>query len=350
MSSFNTHEQSAPRGRPSGHAPLTYTVLRQLSQIEAVAPQWDALLEHTPCNRAFGSSKWFTAACRMASATPYVIVARRGETPAGVFPLVLTNEREAAFPGELSDYNDIIARPDDDVVLTGLLTDALTPSKDYSSLILKCIRPDSNLRRALEQTKSQRDSVEPFVAKVTVCPYVRTVAGYEDYLAGRSNNFRCNLRRIRNKADRDHLEVRLLTPECFPPARLAETFLSLHHARFPLKSCFKEDNEAFVRELLPYLFIERRMVVFALFEKEKMLGIHLCMVGARSLCYWNGGFLPCAAQWSPGTLLMDAGIKQAHLMNLAEYDLMRGAEPYKAKWATATREISQLEFHRDLNG
>ncbi len=330
----------------SVHSPMAYAVLRELPEIEAVAPEWDALLERSTCNRAFSSSQWFKAACRAASASasPYVIVARRGAILAGLFPLILTKEREAAFPNDLSDYNDIVACSDDDTVLAGILNHALSTSKDDARLNMKCIRPDSNFRRALQQIKLRGGNVEPVVGKVTICPYIRTCASYEDYVASRSNNFRRHLKRIKNKADRNHIVVRQLTPECFPPEQLAETFLSLHRGRFAVKSCFKEENEKFAREALPHLFIERRMMAFALFEQEKITGINLCMVGAQSLCYWNGGFLPCAAQWSPGTLLLDAGIRQAHTMRLEEYDLMRGTESYKAKWATATREICQLEF------
>jgi len=68
------------------------------------------------------------------------------------------------------------------------------------------------------------------------------------------------------------------------------------------------------------------------------------MRGWNSLCSWNGGFLPDAAQYSPGRLLFAAGIEHAIASGLEEYDLLRGSHAYKASWATHSRTIGKLEF------
>lgn len=79
-------------------------------------------------------------------------------------------------------------------------------------------------------------------------------------------------------------------------------------------------------------------------KDERLLGVDLCMVGRNSLCSWNGGFLAEAEKWSPGNLLMAAGIKQACTMNLEEYDLLRGNESYKTRWANGIRRLGRLDF------
>jgi len=48
--------------------------------------------------------------------------------------------------------------------------------------------------------------------------------------------------------------------------------------------------QAFVREVVPPLFIDHRLRAFALYETEKIIAVSLCLVGTDSLCLWNGGF------------------------------------------------------------
>jgi CelD/BcsL family acetyltransferase involved in cellulose biosynthesis len=100
----------------------------------------------------------------------------------------------------------------------------------------------------------------------------------------------------------------------------------------------------FINAALPLLFAERRLRVFALFEERTMLGIDLLMVGANSLCAWNGGFLPEAGRLSPGKLLIAAEIKRAFEIGLEEYDFLRGSHEYKASWANDCRHVRRLEL------
>jgi hypothetical protein len=139
--------------------------------------------------------------------------------------------------------------------------------------------------------------------------------------------------------------MRELDPESFPPSRLPDAFLSLNLDRWGAESYYGSPfPQSFVLELLPDLFLERRLRAFALFKEDRLLGVELCMVGANSLCGWNGGFHSEAARWSPGNLLIEQGIRSAHAMKLEEYDLLRGDDPYKASWANSTRDIGWLEL------
>lgn len=313
--------------------------------MEAISGQWDSLLDRSPCNRAFSCSKWFLASCRVATFdSPLVLVARRGPTLAGLLPLVLTdNGKTAEFPCFKSDYNDMIADQDDEPVLLGLLDYALSGVNGYERLSLALLRRDSNCLRALRRLEPNGD-VEPFFNGQDVCPYVRLPSSYEEYVASRGRRFRKGLRYALRQASKNNLVVRELEPETFSPDRIPDAFLSMNRSRFGDQSSFEPaDGEAFARLLLPDLFTERRMRVFALFREEKMMGMDLCVVGVKSLGAWNGGFLPEAEPWSPGKLLMDAEIRQAYAMRMEEYDLLRGDEAYKASWANSRRDLASLE-------
>lgn len=325
---------------------IVYRVLTKLSEVEAIAPQWDAVLKRSACNRAFSSAKWYLAACRHDPAvSPYAITAQRGTTLAGILPLALIDEGEmAAFPNGLSDYNDIVAATEDVNVQVGLLQYAFSQAGGYRRLRLDDIRRDSNCTRALLLIR-RTHAMHQVSLTYDICPYIQLPSSYAAYLETRGESFRRRLKYAQRHAARNGLTTTELEPETFPPDQLAEVFLSLHRNRYGATSCFvPQQSQSFVREIFPLLFIERSLRAFALFEKESIVGINICMVGVKSLCYWNGGFLAEASGFSPGKLLIDAGIRQAFAMQFDEYDFLRGAEDYKSNWANSTRHISRVEF------
>ena len=167
----------------------------------------------------------------------------------------------------------------------------------------------------------------------------------------RSHAFRKGLRRIQREAGEHNLEVRRLTPANFEPSVVAELFLSLNLGRFGDRSRFEPStSRGIIQELLPGLFLEERMDAFVLLEAGKAVAVDLCMRGCSALCTWNGGFLAEAAQWSPGRLLMAAEIEYAFSAGLEEFDLLRGAHPYKTSWATHSRKIGDLRFGEAATG
>jgi hypothetical protein len=234
---------------------------------------------------------------------------------------------------------------DDFSALSGLLRCALSALGENQNLVLTDLRADSNCARALALVAEQNNLVPDY----STCPYVRLPSSYIEYVRTRTPAFQIRLKRAIQKAARNRLTVVELQPESFSPDLLPEAFLSLHLSRRGSMSCFsRQPEQSFVAAALPSLFSRRVLRAFALYETEKMVGINVCMLGSDSLCYWNSGFLPEAGTWSPGRLLIDAGIRQAFAMGLKEYDLLRGSEDYKAGWANSTRQLYRIEIGAGL--
>ena len=328
---------------------LEYCVLRELAEVESIASQWDGLLEKSSCNRAFSSPRWFVAWCRCHPLqAPFVLIARRGAELAAVLPLAMQEEHGALdFPSPMSDYNDLIARTDDLAAQAGLLEFAISHAPAYRTSFSN-VRPDSNCVQAAAHMAEAR-GLETSYQPGRNCFYIQLPNTLAEYLATRSRIFRKGLGRIQRNAQRGGLEVCRLTPARMPPDEMAELFLSLNLSRFESKSLFSrfasKPVQQFVREVLPSLFVEGKMSAFVLLHGSRVLAMDLCMWGRNSLCSWNGGFLPEAAQWSPGRLLFAAGIEYAMASGLREYDLLRGSHAYKASWATHSRTIGKLEFN-----
>ena len=322
---------------------ISYEVLTELPAITSMAGDWNALLARSDCNLAFGSAQWFIANCRVQNVQPYTIVARRSGALAGILPLVL-NETIATFPEDESDYNDLVVARGDTSAMVGLLDHALSAGVGYQRLILSRLRDDSNCIRGA-QILSRRGNLGKLYSRDTSCPYIRLLSSYDEYLLTRSRSFRTSLRQAQRYAEMHNVRIGELEPESFSAESLPEVFLGLHLHRFAGYSSLESPiAQAFVREVFPALFVERRLRAFVMYEAESIVAINLCMVGPSSLCLWNGGFIGAAERWSPGKLLISAGIREASALNLTEYDFLRGPEAYKSRWANDTRDIGQLEF------
>jgi CelD/BcsL family acetyltransferase involved in cellulose biosynthesis len=267
------------------------------------------------------------------------VIARREGEIAGILPLVLAGD-VARFADELSDYNDIIALENNHTIVAGLLNYVISRRDGYRTVMLSRLRDDSICLRG---ARNLRDAGT--YQRTGSTQYVRLPASFDEYLSTRSSNFRKSLSRAQRNAAVDNLTICELEPQSFPAERVAEVFLSLNVDRWGAESYYTLPfPQSFVRTLLPHLFAEGRMRVFALTQEDRLLGLDMCMIGANSLCTWNGGFLAGSKQWSPGNLLISAGIKRAFGLNLPEYDLLRGEEAYKKRWSNDSRPLGKLVF------
>jgi CelD/BcsL family acetyltransferase involved in cellulose biosynthesis len=224
-----------------------------------------------------------------------------------------------------------------------LIECALLERGRFRSLEFQAVRQDSNLAAALPAL-DVRETFDARRIPDQACSYIALAATRAEYLATRSRKFQKGAARILRKAAADRVAMRELTPDNFPPEKLAALFLSLHFSRFGDRSAFRREvrNTDFVEIALPVLFAERRLHVFVIQQEERILALDLCFRGARSLCTWNGGYPPEAERWSPGWLLALFGIQRAHELGLDEYDLLRGKQEWKARWANGTRRLDKI--------
>ncbi len=325
---------------------IKYEALTEFSQVSSIASEWDTLLERSRCNWAFSCSKWFLATPEfLPSVTPLVLIARRGDDLAGVMPLVVDSESgTAGFPIRWTGYHDIIAEEGDADVIVGLLKFAIAGSGGYNKLSLRRVKPDSNCVSAARILDPGRYDEELFVrATSLVCSYVDLSCGYDEYMRRRSKNFRHNLNRIRNKARREGIVAREIKPGDAGSEQVSEAFLTLHLSRFGGQTVLGT-AQSILRKLIPALFIEGRIRVFALLKETRIMGVHLALAGKDGWIGWSGGFLPEVSSLSPGNLLLEEAIRQACISGMAEYDFGWGLEEYKTKWTTHSREIGELEF------
>ncbi|MEO9133170.1 MAG: GNAT family N-acetyltransferase [Sphingomonas sp.] len=315
---------------------ITCEVLERRDAIEAIVPEWRALLERSRCNRAFSGPTWYLAALDVwPDQAARVIVARRAGQIAGIFPLVWQPEDQTArFATRLSDYNDLIVVDGDMAAARRLMIFA---QRHFPNLELTCIRMDSNCARG---------SVEApvLVEKKFICPIADLSGGYQGWFASRSPGFQRELALVIRRGARNGIVARRLDPERDAGVDPAGFFIEMQRARFGERSLFLRDPaaQAFVIAALAALWREGVVPLFGLWAGEQLIGLDICMLGADSLGNWNAGFIADFATFSPGMLMANAAVREACALGLAEFDYLRGVETYKLRWCSGQREIGRL--------
>jgi len=324
-------------------APLELSVLGDIPSIEALAPEWDALLDRTGCNRAFGSAAFYLATARAFAVAPRPIAARRAGRLIGLFPLFATSSG-LGFLRDFADHKDMLVEPGDEAAARALLLRALDEAGG-GSLVLRNLHERSTCARLVAGLHELGCSATRLA---DVPSYqARLPPGEAAYAAALGHNLRATLRRALRRAAERGVTIAELHPGACDPAELPDLFLRLHAERLGPDTILTRDvGRAFLRAALPPLFAQRRLRVMALHDGERVIAIDLCMVGATSLCTWNTGFLADAAPLSPGHLLFNAELDLARSLGLAELDFLSGDQPYKVRWANASSRITAFEVVR----
>lgn len=325
---------------------LQYKSYSDLSEIAGLAPQWDALLAESSCNKAFGSLEWYLASCRIhGSLSPYLVTAAQGPEIACILPLAVNpHNGTAVFPHFASDYNDILVRDESPAQPADLLKYALSLNTGCRRICLSKLRPDSACARIMDCLKGD-PQIECHLRETGVYSYIQLPDTFDKYLISRSKLSRRNLKYALRKTYANGLTIREMLPEEFDPSDIPETFLRLVLGRQDEKCLFRLAHaQSFVREVLPSLFNKARMHVFAMFKEERIVAIDLYFVAGNGLIAWNGGFLGEIERLSPGTALIAFGIQQAIAMGIHEFDFGDGDESYKEHWVNSEYMIGTMEL------
>jgi CelD/BcsL family acetyltransferase involved in cellulose biosynthesis len=181
----------------------------------------------------------------------------------------------------------------------------------------------------------------------------RTCRTWEDYLAGRSRNFRSQLGRKRRALEREGtVEFRLAGAAGDGLDRDLDEFLRLHEARWSLRGGSESITDRSQRF--------HRLFAHAA-DAHGWLRIWLLELDGRAIAAWYGwrigtkyayylaGFDPAWSRYSVGQLLLAHTIESAFEEGAQEYDLLLGDEAYKARYAQTARPVRTVALTRRLS-
>jgi CelD/BcsL family acetyltransferase involved in cellulose biosynthesis len=177
---------------------------------------------------------------------------------------------------------------------------------------------------------------------------------WEKYLAGRSRGLRNDVGRKMRSLRRDH-RVELRRSAGADEVRSdMDTLFRLHAARWEMLGGVSAMADAAVREFhgdLARAMQEQGWLRLYLLEVDggPVAAWYGWRVGDR-FSYYQAGFDPDWSRHSVGFLLLAETIREAIAEGAADYDLLRGEEGFKARFANAERHTSRVVVAPVLSG
>lgn len=313
---------------------------------------WRALA--VAAGNAFLSPEWFAAWSRhYGDGADVRVVVVRGATEEilGILPVAVEGREIRVAGADLCDHVELLARPENRLVAARSAAVALAAAYPDAHLRLTRVDRDAPWVGALASAWPVR--LARARTREDVLPHLPLTGSWEEFLAGRSRNFRNQVGRKERNLVRQHGAVFRPTDD---PARLPaemKRFFALHEERWseddapsslrsPAVQRFHVDFAAAALEQgwLRLWFLEA--------EGQEVATIYGWTVGHRA-CYFNAGWDPRWSADSVGLVLLAHAVRSAIEEGAGDYDFLLGDEQYKYRFATEERAVESLQLARPLS-
>lgn len=188
-----------------------------------------------------------------------------------------------------------------------------------------------------------------------VLPYVELPDSFEDFLAAKSANFRAEMRRRWRRWQRQFggPDTRVVESAGELEASLQRLF-RLHNLRRADKGergLFTDPRQCqFHRRLAAALARRGEARIYELWAGSGPAAMLYGYARAGRFYFFQSGFDPCWAAYNPGTVLLSAVVTDLIRRHTRVFELLRGAEAYKLRWATGQRQTLRVTLARGWRG
>ncbi len=339
---------------------ITYKTINSLPEFDILAGSWNSLLDvsasHVPFLRHEYLMAWWQTlgGGEWSKADLNIIIGSEDDKLIGIAPLFISNEKNGVpvlwFIGsiEVSDYLDILARPEDikrfcDGLVKYMANDSVVP---WSKLDLCNILDDSPSLSALSTSARELGwQVQEEILQHS--PYIPLNKDFEEYLATIDKKQRHEIRRKQRRLESSGVTYRwhMTSNENELPADI-NSFLNL--------MAFDEQKATF---LSPQMRMHMENVIRCAFQAECLHLMFLEIEGEKvagsvsfdyldRMWLYNSGINPAYAEYSPGWLILAELIRRSCEYQYSELDFMRGNEEYKYRFGARDRFIKRLQITR----
>lgn len=292
----------------------------------------------------FLTPDWFKVWIRHygAGAKPNLVVATDAEgTLVGIAPFV-RHGRALRFAGSgLGDHFSALSHVGRESAVAAAVA-PLTAEAAYVVLD----RVDRNAEWVEALTEARGKGMTSVRSHVDVLPAIQLEdTSWDEYLASRSRNFRSQVRRRLRAIEREPSGHFRRTERADELQADLDRFFQLHDVRWEGRggsSIATERSRAFLRDLAGAL-LERGWLRlwFLELENETLAAWYGWKIGGR-YGYYSAGLHPRGEAVSAGFALLSHTIRSAIEEGAQEYALLRGDEPYKARFETRRTEIETV--------
>ena len=306
---------------------------------------WDALA--VACARPLSAPGWLLAWWNtMASpgAAARVVTVRDGDELVGIAPFHVVRKHGVAqylpFGTGMANRNGPLAVPGREREVAAAIGMALQAADPHPGVVhLDQIDVDSPWPAALAGTWPGR---RPFTENrhVAPAPVLHLRGDFEEWLAGKSTNFRQRLRRDGRRLEGRGARTHAITSEA-EFDRIMRAFGELHGARWGGQSALNADaGRALMLSAGREMLAGGRFRVYAIETDDQVVTVQLFVAAGGEVAYWNGGWHPDWAQFSPAIQGIVAGIKDGFERGDRRVDFGQGDHPYKQRLADGDAPVA----------
>jgi len=336
-------------------------VIQTIEAFDALAEQWNHLLEHSASHVPFLRHEYLRAwwntlgGGEWSHGELYIVIGRHSsEALCGVAPLFYTTNRqgEAALmllgSVEISDYLDLIIRPDDLPGFTCRLLEHLDGqgAPDWQVLDLYNLLEDSPTLPALQEA-ARRRGWQMTQERLHHCPYIPLPGDWETYLAGIDKKQRHEIRRKMRRAESAEVPVswRIVQQGDDLEAEV-EAFLDLM-SQDAAKQAFLTDVMRSQMHQAVRAAHQAGWLQLSFMEVggQKAAG-YLNFDYAGHIWVYNSGIDYRFSEYSPGWVLLGYLLQWANEHQRQSFDFMRGNEDYKYRFGGIDRFVMRARITR----
>ena len=361
-------ESREMRRQTAGSCSARLTMIEKIEDpaaFRALRNEWDELLEGSSANSFFLTWEWLYSWWKHLAGDRklFLLAARAGGELIAIAPLVSRRRRIARilpfrsleFLGAdrlSSDYLDVIIRRGKEDEAVAALGEYLARENLYLQLasVKRSCAMAVDLAAALETRGWSLAE-----AKTDTCPFIKLAGhSWESYLATLGAEHRYNFRRrLRNLTQRSTVRFE----QAHSPSQRREALallVALHDMRWRDRGpsdAFNAPDLLSFHDEVSQLALDRgwlRLFLMTIDGRPAASLYGFCY--DHTFYFFQSGFDPTFSKQSVGLLSMGLAIQSAIEEGVAEFDLLRGEEPYKFHWARESRELGRLELYPPRGG
>ena len=327
---------------------------------EALRDEWNALLDdsvsHVPFLRYDYLESWWRlrGGGEWPDAELALVTARQDGRLIGIAPLFFT-PNHAGQPAlmllgsiEISDYLDLIVRPDDlSAFLDALIPFLSLPDRPaWQTLDLYNLLDSSPTLPALEAA-ALRHQLSHHQEQLQHSPYIPLPGDWETYLSSIDKKQRHEIRRKMRRAETAEVPARwyIVTDDDTLDSEI-EAFLTLMQQDEEKSAFLTPEMRQAMHEIIRCAFEEDCLLLaFMEVDGEKAAGYIMFDYLDRMWVY-NSGFDRRFMEYSPGWVLLGYLLQWAIEHQRTEFDFMRGDEDYKYRFGAVDRFVMRATLTR----
>lgn len=342
---------------------MHFAIIRSLPELISLEKEWNDLLaisaSHVPFLRHEYITAWWQGmgGGEWSHGELYIVTARAEDGRLiGIAPLFLTENRESE-PAlmllgsiEISDYLDVIARPEDMPAFLEALLEHLAGDQAPACQLLDWynLLENSSTLTALQVAAEKRGWTYT-QQLLQHCPYIPLAGDWEKYICGIDKKQRHEIRRKMRRAEEYYLPVRwYITQDGTRLAQDIDGFLDLM-ACDPDKARF----------LTPAMRTQMHTIVHAAHQSGWLQLAFIEVNGEKAAGYlnfdymnhiwvYNSGLDFRFSELSLGWVLLGHLLEWANEHKRQSFDFMRGDEQYKYRFGAIDRRVVRAMVRKGL--